>query len=134
MMRCSTVSVLNSDRMVPEIRTTQRTAIALTAAVVFALVVSFTVGSQLEDPFKSETAAVVILGLWCLVGAGAAMTAIVDAYIKPEGELLGLITTIAATVFALLALVVVIGVIVGATGVVEEEIPGEQRSAALDYT
>ena len=96
-----------------------------------ALGISFTVGHQLEDPFKSDTAAAVILGLWCLVGAGAAITAIVDAYIKPEGELLGLITTIAATVFGLLALIVVIGVVVGATGVVDEETP--RRAAALLY-
>ena len=109
--------------MIPEVRTSQRFAIAMSAMAVVALGITFTVGHQLEDPLKSETGSVAVLAVWCLVGAGAAIAAIVDAYIRPEGELLGLITTVAATVFWLLALVVVIGVVVGATGVVDEARP-----------
>lgn len=114
--------------MIPELRTSRRLAISLSVAAVAALGIAFTVGHQLEDPLKSETGSVVVLAAWCLVGAGAAMTAIVDAYIQPEGERLGLITTIAATVFGLLALVVVIGIVVGATGVVDEEVPADTRN------
>jgi hypothetical protein len=38
----------------------------------------------------------------------------VDAYLKPEGERLNLATTVAATLFAILALAVVSGVVAGA--------------------
>ncbi len=113
--------------MVPELRTSQRFAITLCVAAVAAIGLSVALGDQLEDPLNSSTGAIAVLGVWCVVGAGAAIMAIVDAYIKPEGERLGLITTIAATVFALLALTVVIGIVVGATGVVDEETPAEVR-------
>jgi hypothetical protein len=113
--------------VVPEIRTSRRSAIALCVLAVLSLGLAVTVGHQLEDPLNSETAAVVVLAVWCAVGAGAAIVAIVDAYIRPEGELLGLIASIAATVFGLLALAVVIGIVVGATGVVDEEAPAETR-------
>ena len=109
--------------MIPEVRTSRRFAIVMSAMTLVALGITFTVGHQLEDPLKSETGSLVVLAVWCLVGAGAAIAAIVDAYIRPEGELLGLITTIAATVFWLLALVVMIGVVVGATGVVDVDPP-----------
>ena len=111
--------------MVPEVRTTRRSAIALTVLALVSFAVAATIGDQLEDPLSSNTAALVVLIVWCVLGAGAAITAIVDAYIKPEGEVLGLITTIAATVFGLLSLLVAIGVVVGATGVTDEEAPAE---------
>ena len=111
--------------MVPEVRTTRRTAIVLTVLALVSFAVAVTIGNQLEDPLNSNTASLVVLIVWCVLGAGAAITAIVDAYIKPEGEVLGLITTIAATVFGLLSLLVAIGVVVGATGVMDEEAPAE---------
>jgi hypothetical protein len=111
--------------MVPEVRTTRRTAIVLTVLALGSFAVAATIGNQLEDPLNSNTASLAVLIVWCVLGAGAAITAIVDAYIKPEGEVLGLITTIAATVFGLLSLLVVIGVVVGATGVMDEEEPAE---------
>ena len=111
--------------MIPEVRTSRRFAIVMSAMAVAALGLAFTLGNQLEDPLTSETAAVAVLAVWCLAGAGAAITAIIDAYIRPEGELLGLIATITATVFWLLALVVVIGIVVGATGVVDAATPAE---------
>ena len=96
-----------------------------------ALALALTFGHQLEDPLTSDTAALVVLAVWCVAGAAAAITAIVDAYIRPEGELLSLITSIAAAVFGVLALVVVIGIVVGATGVVDEETPiPEERARA----
>lgn len=113
--------------MVPEVRTTQRAAIVLSVLALVSLAVALTIGHQLEDPLSSSTASVVVLAVWCVLGAGAAITAIVDAYIRPEGELLGLITTIVATVFALLSLLVTIGIVVGATGVMDEEEPAELR-------
>ena len=113
--------------MVPEVRTTRRAAIVLSILALLSLVVAVTIGRQLEDPLNSSTASIIVLAVWCALGAGAAITAIVDAYIKPDGELLGLITTIAATVFGLLALLVTIGVVVGATGVMDEEEPAELR-------
>ena len=114
--------------MIPELRTSPRLAISLSVAAVAALGITFTLGHQLEDPLKSETGAVVVLALWCLAGAGGAITAIVDAYIKPEGERLALITTIVAAVFAVLALLVVIGIVIGATGVVDEDVPADTRN------
>jgi hypothetical protein len=123
---------LNSavNELVPEVRTSRRSAIVLSVLALAALGLTFAFGEQLEDPLKSETGSIVVLGVWCAVGAGAAIAAIVDAYIRPEGELLGLITTIAATVFALLALLVTIGIVVGATGVVDEEQPAESGARA----
>ena len=113
--------------MVPEIRTSKRSAIVLCVLAVASLGLAVTVGDQLEDPLGSDTAALVVLAVWCAVGAAAAIVAIVDAYIRPEGELLGLITSIGATVFGLLALAVVIGIVVGATGVVDEETPADDQ-------
>jgi uncharacterized membrane protein len=116
--------LLMSD-LVPEVRTTRRAAIVLSVLAVVSLGVALTIGHQLEDPLSSNTASVVILAIWCVLGAGAAIAAVVDAYIRPEGEVLGLITTIAATVFGLLSLLVTIGIVVGATGVMDEEEPAE---------
>jgi ABC-type polysaccharide/polyol phosphate export permease len=113
---------LNDPRQViPEVRTTRRFAIAMSALALLALALALLFGDQLQDPLTSETAAVVVLVVWCVAGMAAAITAIVDAYIRPEGELLSLITSIAAAVFGVLALVVLIGIVVGATGVVDEE-------------
>ena len=103
--------------MVPEVRTTRRTAIVLTVLALVSFAVAATIGNQLEDPLNSNTASLVVLIVWCVLGGGAAITA--------EGEVLGLITTIAATVFGLLSLLVAIGVVVGATGVMDEEEPAE---------
>ena len=118
--------------MVPEVRTTRRFAIAMSVVAVFALALALTFGHQLEDPLTSETGAVVVLAVWCVVGAAAAITAIVDAYVRPEGELLSLIASIAAAIFGVLALLVVIGIVVGATGVVDEETPSSQGRTQTD--
>lgn len=116
--------------LIPEIRTSRSTAIALCVAAVAALALAALFGDQLSDPLGSETAALVVLVVWCLAGTGAAIAAIVDAYIRPEGETLNLITTIVATVFGVLALLVTIGIVVGATGVVDTEEPAERGQAA----
>ena len=113
--------------MIPEVRTSRRFAIAMSVVAIFAIALTLTFGHQLEDPLTSETGAVVVLAIWCVAGAAAAITAIVDAYIRPEGELLSLITSIAAAIFGVLALVVVIGIVVGATGVVDEESAANAR-------
>lgn len=119
------------NELVPEVRTSRRSAIVLAVLALAALGLAFAFGDQLEDPLNSETGSLVILGLWCVIGAGAAIAAIVDAYIRPEGELLGLVTTITATVFALLALLVTIGIVIGATGVMDEEQPAESGARAV---
>jgi peptidoglycan/LPS O-acetylase OafA/YrhL len=111
--------------VVPEVRTTRRAAIVLSVLALVSIGVALTIGHQLEDPLSSSTASVVILAAWCVLGAGAAIAAIVDAYVRPEGEILSLATTIAATVFGLLSLLVTIGIVVGATGVTDEEAPAE---------
>jgi peptidoglycan/LPS O-acetylase OafA/YrhL len=111
--------------LVPELRTSRTFAIALSVLALAALGLALTQGDQLDDPLGSETATTIILAVWCVVGAGAAIVAIVDAYIRPDGEILGLITTIAATIFGLLALAITIGIVVGATGVVDEEAPAD---------
>ena len=100
--------------MTPEIRTKPATAIMITIAAFLSLVVAAFAGSQLEKLFDSETLATVVLGLWCVLGCAAAIAAIVDAYLKPEGERLSLATTVAATIFAVLALAVLAGVVAGA--------------------
>ena len=100
--------------MTPEIRTQPVTAIALSVAALFSLIIASIAGSKLETLLGSAAAATAILVLWCILGCAAAIAAIVDAYIKPEGERLSLATTIAATVFAVLALAVVSGVVAGA--------------------
>ena len=83
-------------------------------------------GSQLENLLGSHGAATAVLVIWCLLGCGAAIAAVVDAYIKPEGERLGLATTIAATIFAILALAVIAGVVAGAAdlGKADEALAG----------
>jgi hypothetical protein len=100
--------------LTPEIRTTPAAAIAISIGALLSLVVAAFAGSQLEKLLDSQTAATAILALWCLLGCGAAIAAIVDAYIQPEGERLGLATTIASTLFAILALAVIAGVVAGA--------------------
>ncbi len=98
----------------PEIRTRPATAIALCIGAVFSLGVASLAGSQLEKLLSSQGAATAILAVWCILGCAAAIAAVVDAYAKPEGERLGLATTIAATLFAILALAVIAGVVAGA--------------------
>ena len=98
----------------PEIRTRPPTAIAICIGAVLSLGVASLAGSQLEKLLDSQTAATVILILWCVLGCVAAIAAVVDAYIRPEGERLGLATTIAATIFAILGLAVIAGVVAGA--------------------
>jgi hypothetical protein len=98
----------------PEIRTKPSTAIAICIGALLSLVVAAFAGSQLEKLLDSQTAATVILALWCVLGCAAAIAAVVDAYIRPEGERLNLATTIAATLFAILALAIIAGVVAGA--------------------
>jgi len=100
--------------MTPEIRTKPATAIAICMGALFSLVIAAFAGSQLETLFDSQTAATAVLAVWCVLGCGAAIAAIIDAFVKPEGERLGLATTIAATLFAILALAVIAGVVAGA--------------------
>jgi hypothetical protein len=119
---------LNDARsVIPEVRTTRRFAIAMSVLAALALAFALLFGDQLEDPLTSETGALVVLVVWCLAAVAAAITAVVDAYIRPEGELLSLITSIAGAIFGVLTLVVVIGIVVGATGVVDEESPANTR-------
>lgn len=98
----------------PEIRTRPNTAIALCVGALFAIVIAVLGSSQLEKLLDSGSLATVILVLWCVLGCAAAIAAIVDAYVKPEGERLSLATTVAATLFAILALAVIAGVVAGA--------------------
>ncbi len=89
-------------------------AIAICVGALFSLVIAAFAGSQLEKLLGSETAATAVLVVWCLLGCGAAIAAVVDAFIKPDGERLGLATTIASTLFAILGLAVIAGVVAGA--------------------
>jgi len=104
----------NPDLVTPEIRTKPTTAIIICVGALFSVVVAAFAGSQLENLLGSQSAATVVLAVWCLLGCGAAIAAVVDAYIKPDGERLGFATTIAATLFAILALAVIAGVVAGA--------------------
>jgi hypothetical protein len=97
-------------------------AIAICVGALFAIVVAAFAGTQLEKLLGSETAATAILVIWCLLGCGAAIAGVVDAFIKPEGERLGLATTIAATLFAILALAVIAGVVAGAADLGKTEV------------
>lgn len=105
--------------MIPEIRTQQATAIVLCVTAVAAMAVSVLAGSQLDSALGSRTAATVVLAAWCLAGGAAAIGAVVDAYVKPEGEELALGVTIAAALFAVLSLLALVGIAIGASGVVE---------------
>jgi hypothetical protein len=100
--------------MVPELRTSPRFAILIAVGAVASLAVAVLATDHVEDALKSGTAAVVVLGVWCGTGCGAAIAGIVDAYLRPNGEALGLATTIAATVFAILGMVVLASVAIGA--------------------
>ena len=100
--------------MTPEIRTRPGTAIAICIGAVVSLGVAALAGTQLAKLLDSQTAATVILVVWCVLGCSAAIAAVVDAYLKPEGERLGLATTIAATLFWILALAIIAGVVAGA--------------------
>lgn len=102
--------------MIPELRTSRRLALSLTAGAVAAIAISVFGAGRLERGLESEAGAVAVLGLWCVAGVAGAITGIVDAYVKPEGERLELATKVLATLFTLLALVVVTGIVVGATG------------------
>lgn len=98
----------------PEIRTKPATAIVITVGALLSIGVAAFGGTQLEKLLDSETAATVILIFWCALGCAAAIAAIVDAWVKPEGERLSLATTVVATIFAVLALAVIAGVVAGA--------------------
>ena len=99
--RCesSDISLGSAMSGTPEIRTRPPTAIAICLGAVLSLGIASLAGSQLEKLLDSQTAATVVLVLWCVLGCAAAIAAVVDAYVKPEGERLGLATTIAATDF-----------------------------------
>ena len=103
------------DSRIPEVRTGRAAAIVLSVAALLALAVSIGLNRHMEDALGSSGAATAVLAAWCVVGVGTAIAAVVDAYLKPDGELLGLIVTIAATVFAIASLLVIAGIIVGAT-------------------
>ena len=115
------------DVRIPVVRTGARTAIALSVGALFAIVVSIGLNRHLEDALGSETAAMVVLGAWCVLGAAVAIAAIVDAYLRPEGETLALVIAVAATVFAVAWLLVVAGIIVGATSETVAEAEKEIR-------
>jgi drug/metabolite transporter (DMT)-like permease len=122
-------------RVTPEIRTRPATAIAICVGALFSIAIAAFASPQLEKLLGSEAAATGILVGWCVLGCGAAIAAIVDAYIKPEGERLGLATTIAATLFAILALAVIAGIVAGAADLgksdvesLESAVEGKKRS------
>ena len=100
--------------MTPEVRTRPRAAIALCVCALFAIIIAIFAQGQLENLLDSRGGAIAVLAVWCVLGCAAAICAVVDAYVKPEGERLNLATTIAATLFAILALAVVSGVVAGA--------------------
>jgi len=116
--------------MTPEIRTKPATAIMLAIGALLSLVVASFAGSQLEKLLDSEALATVILASWCAIGCTAAIAAIVDAYIKPEGERLSIATTVAATIFAVLALAVIAGVVGGAANLGEDDERSERTASA----
>ena len=118
--------------MMPEIRTRRPVAIAICVGALFSLVIAAFAGSQLEKLLGSETAATAVLVVWCLLGCGAAIAAVVDAFIKPEGERLGLATTIASTLFAILGLAVIAGVVGGAADLGKAEETVERSAAGSD--
>jgi peptidoglycan/LPS O-acetylase OafA/YrhL len=107
---------------IPAIRTSERAAIALCVAAILAMGAAVLAGSQLDKAFNSRAAATAVLAVWCLTGGGAAIAAVVDAYVKPEGEALGYWTTVAAVVFGLLSLVALVGIAIGASGVTETQL------------
>jgi hypothetical protein len=110
----SEMSDAGGESMIPELRTSSRFAIALTAGALAALAIAVLGVDHVENAFKSSSAAVVLLGAWCLTGCGGAIAGIVDAYVRPEGETLGLATTIAATLFAVLGMLVLASLALGA--------------------
>ena len=101
-------------KSVPEIRTSGRFAIVLTVLALLAVGIGVFGVDHVEDALGSGSAAIAVVGVWCLAGCGGAIAAIVDAYVRPEGETLGLATTIAATVFAILGMVVLTSIALGA--------------------
>ena len=113
----------------PEIRTKRSTAIAICAGALFSIVVATFAGTQLENLLDSGTLATVILVVWCVLGCGAAIAGVVDAYLEPEGERLSLATTIAATLFAILALAVIAGVVAGAADLGKEDVKALESAA-----
>jgi len=114
--------------MTPQIRTRPVTAIVLSVGALLSLVVASLAGSQLEKLLGSQAAATAVLALWCILGCSAAIAALIDAYIKPEGERLSLATTIAATVFSVLALAVIAGVVAGAADLGKDD----EKKAAVE--
>jgi predicted exporter len=117
--------------MIPEVRTKPATAIAMSVAALVSLVIAAFAGSRLEDLLGSAGLSTAVLGVWCVLGFGAAIAAIVDAYVKPEGERLSLAATVAATLFAVLGLAVVSGVVAGAADLGSgDELEQELRRSA----
>lgn len=110
----------------PEIRTTRGVAIVLCVAAVLSIAIGTLGGSQLEKLLDSGTLATVVIAIWCVVGAVAAIAAVIDAYIKPEGERLGLAIAVAATIFAILGLAVISGVVAGAANLGGSELEQTQ--------
>ena len=108
-------------RATPELRTQPGTAIALCVSALAALVIAIFAAGQLESLLGSRSGAIAVLAVWCVIGCAAAICAVVDAYLKPEGERLNLATTVTATVFAVLALAIVSGVVAGAANLGADE-------------
>ncbi len=108
--------------MSTQLRTSERMAIALAVTALIGVGVAVLAGSQLEKAFNSTPAATVLLVLWCLTGVGAAIAALVDAYVKPDGEELGYWVTVAATTFAVLSLLALVGIALGASGVTDTKL------------
>lgn len=98
---------------VPELRTTRRMAVLYSALALFALGVAALGSDKLESGLGSSGGAVALLGLWCVLGTAVAIAAIVDAWVKPEGERLGFAVSIAATAFVVVGLLVISGMVAG---------------------
>lgn len=101
--------------MIPEVRTGRRGAIALAVLGLAVLAITVLAGRQLEDVLDSETAGTAVLAVWCVLAAGVAIAAVVDAYVRPDGELISLWVAIAGTVLAILSALVIAGIVAGAT-------------------
>lgn len=101
--------------LIPEVRTGRPTAIVLAIGALVALVVAIGLNRHLEDALGSTGAALAVLAAWCVLGVAVAIAAVLDAYVRPDGETLSLAVAIAATVFAIASMLVVAGIVAGAT-------------------
>ena len=106
---------MNRAESIPEVRTGRPAAIALSVGAVVALVVAIGLNRHLEDALNSSGAALAVLAAWCVLGVALAIAAVLDAYVRPDGETLSLAVAIAATVFAIASMLVVAGIVAGAT-------------------